>query len=122
MASSLLLSACSPAATAIPKQPKGCPAEPSIWTLVSFGDEPYNANSLYEFYFVDHSAAAEAFAEAEDLVLSGDEEGVYALVEEEVAGVDLNGDQNLCMFWIGGNPGMADYWVSVVDNKSNANH
>lgn len=112
----------SPAATAIPKQPKGCPAEPSIWTLVSFGAEPYTANSLYKFYFVDNRTAAEAFAEVEGFELPRDEAEAYDLVEEEVAGVDRNGDHNLCMFWLGGNLGMEDYWVSVVDNNSNASH
>jgi hypothetical protein len=110
-----------PAATAIP-EPKGCPAEASVWTLVEFGQTPFTANSLYTFYFVDHPEAAAAFAEYFGFVLPGDEEQAYVLAEEIVAPVDRNGDQKLCIWWIGGNPGLPDYVASSVDNNSNAQH
>jgi hypothetical protein len=108
-----------PAATAIP-EPKGCPAEASVWTLVEFGQTPYTANSLFTWYFVEHPVAAADFAEIFGFTLPEDEEEAYELAEGIVAPVDRNGDQKLCIWWIGGNPGVPDYAASSVDNNSNA--
>ena len=118
----LALALVAPAATATPKEAKGCPAEPSVWTLVEFGLTPYTENTFYEFYFVTYPDAAAAFAEANGWVLPEDEAIAYAAAEEMVASIDRNGDFQFCTFWIGGNPGLEDYWISVVDNNSNANH
>jgi hypothetical protein len=118
----LALVVVAPSAGTIPKEPKGCPAEASVWTLVEFGQTPYTANSLYTFYFVEHAEAAAAFAEFFGLVLPQDEEAAYILAESIVAPVDRNGDQQVCVWWIGGNPGLPDWYASIVDNNSNAQH
>jgi len=113
-----------PAAMAIPEEPKGCPAEASVWTLVSFGAENYKDDSFYTFYFVTYSEAAEALAAyyGYDLNLPDEEAAVYDIAVEAVASIDFNGDLQFCTFWLGGNPGKEDYWISVIDNRSNANH
>jgi hypothetical protein len=118
----LALVVVAPGAGAIPREPKGCPAAASVWTLVEFGQTPYTANSLYTFYFVNHPEAAAAFAEFFGLLLPQDEEAAYILAEAIVAPVDRNGDQQLCVWWIGENPGLPDWYASIVDNNSNAQH
>lgn len=118
----LALMLTAPAANATPKEAKGCPAEPSVWTEVQFGRDPYTANSLYTFYFVTNPDAGEAFAEANGLVLPGDAAAAYDLLEQIVAPIDRNGDFDFCAWWIGGTPGQADYFISVVDNNSNAQY
>ena len=115
----LLLAMVGTPATAGPP-PKGCPAEASIWTEVEYGDPDYADNSLYTFYFVTNSAGGALFAELNGFDLSTDEgtAAADALFEEITSPIDKNLDLSFCIFWIGGTPGQADFWVSIVDNNS----
>lgn len=85
------------------------------WTEVDFVySGNYKATGLYEFAWVtnpDLGAAVESF-----FGLSTKE--AYFFGVESFGFVDRNGDQILCISWIGANPGQADYLVSVVDNNA----
>jgi hypothetical protein len=85
------------------------------WTEVDFVySGNYKATGLYEFAWVtnpDLGAAVESF-----FGLSTKE--AYFLGVESFGFVDRNGDQILCISWIGANPGQPDYLVSVVDNNA----
>jgi hypothetical protein len=76
----------------------------------------YKATGLYEFAWItnpDLGAAVESF-----FGLSTKE--AYFFGVESFGSADRNGDQILCISWIGANPGQADYLVSVVDNNASS--
>ena len=108
-----------PAATAIP-EPKGCPAEESIWTEVDYVTEGnFKATGLYDWYWnVGDGAAIEALR---DLTGETDRQIYFGAAEWLATVVDRNADLGVCVWWLGGNPGQFDAVVSAVDNNSNAN-
>jgi hypothetical protein len=87
------------------------------WTEVDFVySGNYKATGLYEFAWItnpDLGAAVESF-----FGLSTKE--AYFFGVESFGSADRNGDQILCISWIGANPGQADYLVSVVDNNASS--
>lgn len=92
----------------------GCPPS-STWTEVDFVySGNYKATGLYEFAWVtnpDLGAAVESF-------FGLTTKQAYFFGVESFGSVDKNGDQVLCISWIGANPGQPDYLVSVVDNNA----
>jgi len=42
----------------------------------------------------------------------------YFFGVESFGVLDKNGDQVLCVSWLGANPGIDDYYLSVVDNNA----
>jgi hypothetical protein len=73
----------------------------------------YKATGLYEFAWVTTGlgAAVESF-----FGLSTKE--AYFFGVESFGFEDKNGDQVLCVRWLGANPGTPDYILSVIDNNA----
>lgn len=91
----------------------GCGA--GNWTAVDFVySGNYRKTSLYEFAWitnVDLGAAVESF-------FGLSEREAYFFGVESFGSLDKNDDQILCVSWIGANPGIDDYNLSVVDNNA----
>ena len=85
------------------------------WTAVDFvyaGN--YKKTGLYEFAWItnpDLGAAVESF-------FGLSEREAYFFGVESFGSLDKNGDQILCVSWIGANPGIDDHYLSVVDNNA----
>jgi hypothetical protein len=119
----LTLALVAPMATAVPKEPKGCPADQSVWTLVAYVPPPadpatYMATSFWQFYFVDTGGGAQLMANTGWTDIAA-YEWLVGILD---ANVDKNGDDQICAWWIGGQPGLDDSLISVVDNNANAPH
>jgi hypothetical protein len=119
----LVVALVAPTAAAVPKEPKGCPADASIWTPVAYVPPPadpatYMATSFWQFYFVDTGGGAQLIANTGWT----DVEAYEWLIGLLDAGVDKNADDQLCAWWIGGLPGQDDSFLSVVDNNASAPH
>lgn len=99
--------------------PVGCPPAASIWTEVSYVPPPataavYMATSFWQFYFVDTGGGAQLMENAGWTDVQA-YEWVIGLID---AGVDKNADDRVCVWWIGGQPGPDDSFISVVDNNA----
>jgi hypothetical protein len=85
------------------------------WTEVDFVySGNYKATGLYEFAWITNpglGAAVESF-----FGLSTKEAYFFGI--ESFGFVDRNGDQVLCVSWLGANPGIPDHILSVVDNNA----
>jgi hypothetical protein len=85
------------------------------WTAVDFVySGNYKATGLYEFAWVTNPGLGEAVESF--FGLSTKE--AYFFGVESFGFVDKNGDQVLCVSWLGANPGTPDYILSVVDNNA----
>jgi hypothetical protein len=72
------------------------------------------SDRLYEFAWITYPELGAAVESYFGLT----EREAYFLGVEANAFLDRNGDQVLCISWIGANPGIADYLISVVDNNA----
>lgn len=91
----------------------GCGA--GNWTAVDFVySGNYKATGLYEFAWITYPELGAAVESYFGLT----EREAYFLGVEANSFLDRNGDQVLCISWIGANPGIADYLISVVDNNA----
>jgi hypothetical protein len=97
-------------------QGSGCPVA-DTWTAVDFVySGNYKATGLYEFAWVtypDLGAAVQSY-------FGLSEREAYFFGIESFGFVDKNGDQVLCVSYLGANPGIQDYYLSVIDNNANA--
>jgi hypothetical protein len=85
------------------------------WTAVDFVySGNYKKTGLYEFAWITYPELGAAVESYFGLT----EKEAYFLGVEANAFLDRNGDQVLCISWIGANPGIADYLISVVDNNA----
>jgi hypothetical protein len=93
----------------------GCGA--GNWTAVDFVySGNYRATGLYDFAWVtypDLGAAVESY-------FGLSEREAYFFGVESFGWLDKNGDRILCVSYLGANPGIDDYYLSVVDNNANA--
>jgi hypothetical protein len=106
------------ASTASASPPSGgCPATASPITQVSYVLSPtanWKGTSLYAFMFVDTNAGQGTI---EQFGLTTEEEAYFAFVSFLEAVVDVrNDDETACVYWLGGNPGRADYLILSNDN------
>jgi hypothetical protein len=74
----------------------------------------YKATGLYEFAWVTNPGLGEVVESF--FGLSTKE--AYFFGVESFGFLDKNGDQVLCVSWLGANPGIDDYYLSVVDNNA----
>jgi hypothetical protein len=94
----------------------GCPAA-DTWTAVDFVySGNYRKTGLYEWAFVTNPGLGEAVESYFGL----SEREAYFFGVESFGSVDRNGNQILCVSWIGANPGQEDIYLSVVDDNANA--
>jgi hypothetical protein len=85
------------------------------WTAVDFVySGNYKATGLYEFAWVTNPGLGESVESF--FGLSTKEAYFFGI--ESFGSVDKNGDQVLCVSWLGANPGIPDYLLSVVDNNA----
>jgi hypothetical protein len=74
----------------------------------------WKGTSLYAFLFVDTNAGQGTI---EQFGLATEEEAYFSFVSFLEAAVDLRkDDETVCVNWIGGNPGLADYLINSTDN------
>ena len=115
----LALALVAPTATAIPKEPKGCPAEASVWTEIGFVTDPsqaWRSTTFYAWYWAIPEAIAVWHQRGRT------DEQIYFFFVPFFETIDRNGDSSICAWYIGGNPGTPDDFISVVDNNANAQH
>jgi hypothetical protein len=87
------------------------------WTAVDFVySGNYKKTGLYEFAWITYSGLGQAVQS--HFALS--EREAYLFGVESFGWLDNNGDQVLCVSWLGANPGQEDYDLSVVDNHARA--
>jgi hypothetical protein len=95
----------------------GCPATASAITEVAYVLSPaadWKGTSLYAFLFVDTDAGQGTI---EQFGLTTEEEAYFAFVSFLEAVVDIRkDDETACVYWLGGNPGQADYLILSFDN------
>jgi hypothetical protein len=85
------------------------------WTAVDFVySGNYKATGLYEFAWVTNPGLGEAVESF--FGLSTKEAYFFGI--ESFGSLDKNGDQILCVSWLGANPGIDNYYLSVVDNNA----
>jgi hypothetical protein len=108
----LVLAAPSDAAT----RGSGCPPA-QHWTAVDFVySGNYRKTGLYEWAWVTNPGLGAAVQEAFGL----SERDAYFFGVESFGFVDRNGNQVLCVSWLGANPGQQDYDLSVIDDNANS--
>jgi hypothetical protein len=84
------------------------------WTAVDFVySGNYKATGLYEFAWV-----TTGLGEAVESFFGLSTKEAYFFGVESFGSQDKNGDQVLCVSWLGANPGIPDYILSVVDNNA----
>lgn len=94
----------------------GCPAA-DTWTAVDFVySGNYRTTGLYEWAFVTNAGLGVAVESTFGLT----EREAYFFGVESFGSQDRNGNQVLCVSWIGANPGVEDYYLSVVDDNANS--
>jgi hypothetical protein len=94
----------------------GCPTA-DTWTAVDFVySGNYKRTGLYEFAWITYPGLGEAVQTNFGLT----EREAYFFGVESFGFLDRNGDQTLCVSWLGANPGIQDYYLSVVDNNSSS--
>jgi hypothetical protein len=94
----------------------GCPTA-DTWTAVDFvyaGN--YRKTGLYEWAWVTNPALGEAVQTEFGL----SERDAYFFGIESFGSQDRNGNQVLCVSYVGANPGVEDYYLSVVDDNANS--
>jgi hypothetical protein len=94
----------------------GCPAA-DTWTAVDFVvSGNYRKTGLYEWAWVTNPALGAAVESEFGL----SEREAYFFGIESFGSVDMNGNQVLCVSYLGLNPGQEDYNLSVVDDNANS--
>lgn len=94
----------------------GCPAA-GTWTAVDFVySGNYRKTGLYEWVWVTNPSLGEAVQNEFGL----SERQAYFFGIESFGSVDRNGNQVLCVSYLGANPGIQDYYLSVVDDNANS--
>jgi hypothetical protein len=94
----------------------GCPTA-DTWTAVDFVySGNYRKTGLYEWAWITNPGLGAAVESNFDL----SEREAYFFGIESFGSVDKNGNQILCVSWLGANPGTPDYILSVVDDNSNS--
>jgi hypothetical protein len=94
----------------------GCPTA-DTWTAVDFVySGNYRKTGLYEWAFVTNAALGTAVESEFGLT----ERESYFFGVESFGFVDRNGNQILCVSYLGANPGIEDYYLSVVDDNANS--
>lgn len=94
----------------------GCPAA-DTWTAVDFVySGNYRKTGLYEWAFVTNPALGASVESTFGLT----EREAYFFGVESFGFVDRNGNQVLCVSYLGANPGIEDYYLSVVDDNANS--
>jgi hypothetical protein len=84
------------------------------WTAVDFVySGNYKQTGLYEFAWITNPGLGAAVESQFGLTTKE----AYFFGIETLGSLDKNGDQVLCVSWLGANPGVADYLLSVVDNN-----
>ena len=92
----------------------GCPAA-DTWTAVDFVySGNYRRTGLYGWAWVTNSALGAAVQSEFGL----SERDAYFFGVESFGAVDKNGNQVLCVSYLGANPGKEDYILSVVDDNA----
>jgi hypothetical protein len=87
------------------------------WTAVDFVySGNYKKTGLYEFAWITNPGLGSAVQSFFGLT----EREAYFFGIESFGSQDRNGDQIVCVSWLGGNPGIDDYLLSVVDNNAAA--
>jgi hypothetical protein len=110
VASALAVAAPSGAAT----RGSGCPAA-DTWTAVDFVySGNYRKTGLYQWAWVTNPGLGEAVESSFGL----SEREAYFFGIESFGFVDRNGNQVLCVSWLGANPGQEDFDLSVVDDNA----
>jgi hypothetical protein len=108
------LGAAGPSGAATPGS--GCPAA-DTWTAVDFVySGNYRKTGLYEWAFVANAALGASVESTFGLT----EREAYFFGVESFGFVDRNGNQVLCVSYLGANPGQEDYILSVVDDNANS--
>lgn len=94
----------------------GCPAG-DTWTAVDFVySGNYRKTGLYEWAFITNAALGTAVESEFGLT----EREAYFFGVESFGFVDRNGNQVLCVSYLGANPGKEDFILSVVDDNANS--
>jgi hypothetical protein len=94
----------------------GCPAA-DTWTAVDFVySGSYRKTGLYEWAWVTNPGLGESVESFFGLT----ERESYFFGVESFGFVDRNGNQILCVSWLGANPGVDDPYLSVVDDNANS--
>ncbi len=94
----------------------GCPAA-NTWTAVDFVySGNYRKTGLYEWAWVTNPGLGAAVESSFGL----SEREAYFFGVESFGSVDRNGNQVLCVSWLGANPGVDDFYLSVVDDNANS--
>ena len=110
----LALALCAPSGAAM--RGSGCPAA-DTWTAVDFVySGNYRKTGLYEWAWVTNPGLGESVESFFGL----SERESYFFGVESFGSVDRNGNQVLCVSWLGANPGTPDYILSVVDDNSSS--
>jgi hypothetical protein len=112
----ILLMAIAPSAAA-DMPPKGCPAEASVWTEVDYvASGTYTGTTFYTWYWSVGDQAAITTMRA----ITGwtDDQIYFFFADFFVDRADRNADSHVCVSWLGGNPGILDDFLSIVDNNS----
>jgi hypothetical protein len=95
----------------------GCPASQN-WTAVDFvysGD--YESTGIYQYVWVTHPEIGATLQNYFNPPLSVEDAYFYGVNYGGPADVDRNGDQVICIAWIGGNRGLPDSITSEIDNQ-----
>jgi hypothetical protein len=94
----------------------GCPTA-DTWTAVDFVySGNYRKTGLYEWAWITNPGLGESVESFFGLR----EREAYFFGVESFGFVDRNGNQILCVSWLGANPGVDDPYVSVVDDNANS--
>jgi hypothetical protein len=94
----------------------GCPAA-DTWTAVDFVySGNYRKTGLYEWAWVTNPGLGESVENFFGL----SERDAYFFGVESFGSVDRNGNEILCVSWLGANPGQPDYILSVVDDNASS--
>jgi hypothetical protein len=94
----------------------GCPSA-DRWTAVDFVySGNYRKTGLYEWAFITNARLGEAVESEFGLT----EKEAYFFGVESFGFVDRNGNQILCVSYLGANAGQEDFILSVVDDNANS--
>jgi hypothetical protein len=94
----------------------GCPTA-DTWTAVDFVySGNYRKTGLYEWAWITNPGLGESVESFFGLT----EREAYFFGVESFGFVDMNGNQVLCVSWLGANPGVDDPYLSVVDDNANS--
>jgi hypothetical protein len=94
----------------------GCPKS-DTWTAVDFVySGNYRKTALYEWAWIRNPGLGAAVESEFGLT----EKEAYFFGVESFGSVDRNGNEVLCVSYLGANPGVDDAYLSVVDDNANS--